>query len=105
MQSKFVNYSRLVSYLGVLDQNSIGLAIKGVIDQLPKFIEYIDSDIRMLNVKGTQLLDVKILFSIRPGLLSEEEKLEQVKRLKEQFDEALTKSFSTQKVIFNLELD
>jgi len=105
MESRFINYNCLVSYLGGLDQESFQNALLEALGEGPKFIPRIDGSVVIKEYEGIQFLKIELLYYIEKGIFTDEEKQKYIKELKSTIHEAVYNELKAQKIIFNFETE
>lgn len=103
MESRFINYNCLVTYIGKLDSDSLGVAINEIVSETPEFIKFLDHKIFMDEFKPYQLVRVNLLFFIERGIFSEEEKINYVNKFRQKLDAKIEEEMKNQKVMFIIE--
>lgn len=103
MISRFFDYNCLVTYMGELDKDAFGSALVAVLGNGPKFIPRIKEDITLSEYKGYKLLKIELIYFIKEGLFSEEDKEKFITDLKNDIEEAINEELKEQSVIFTIE--
>jgi hypothetical protein len=105
MMSRFFNYNCIVSYVGGLNQESFGMALKDALGDGNKFMPMILNDISLNECNGIQFIKINLLYYIERGIFSDEEKAKYISDLKKLIRESIEKELKSQKLFFNFEDD
>lgn len=105
MESRFVSYNCLISYLGGLDKESFGEALIEALGAGPKFIPRITQEVNLMEYEGTQIIKIDFIYYIEKGIFNEEEKIKYVKELKSTIHDAIYNELKAQKILFNFETE
>jgi hypothetical protein len=105
MDSRFVSYNLLVTYLGEFDKDSFREALIKTLGDGPKFIPRIMDDIQIISYEPYQMIKIWLLYEVKKGIFSEEEQLNYTKELREKITQDIRQELKKQKLVFNFATD
>lgn len=105
MDSRFISYNLLVTYLGEFDQDSFRNSLIKTLGEGPKFIPRIMDDIQLLSYEPYRMIKIWLLYEVKKGIFSDEERITCTKELKDKITQDIISELKKQKLIFNFVTD
>lgn len=103
MKNRFFQYNKAITYVGELDQNSLGYKVKSVLETLPIYLIQLEARLPIIEVDNNNVLLLHITCYLCRGIISEDESNEIFKQLRTDLDTSIEEEFLEQKLIFSIE--
>jgi len=105
MESNFIYYNSIITYLGTLNQESLKSTLNSLIEELPATIRLIDSNVELKEWENYKFVDMRFLFHVANKLFSTQEaKNEYIKKFRHKWSEKIDNCLSNMKLIYSIEV-